>query len=61
MDKQLNVVFAVIIIMIVGCLFMWGKVMGQFSENDRIYNKCLTTNGTMAYNEADKMCKDIVK
>ena len=42
-------------------LFMFGNTMGKFHENDRIYNNCLTTNGTMAYNEADKMCKDIVK
>ena len=34
---------------------------GRLTESTRIYDNCLKNNGTMSYNEADKMCKEIVK
>lgn len=30
-------------------------------EYERIYQKCLTNNSTMPYNEVTKMCKEFVK
>jgi hypothetical protein len=30
-------------------------------ETNRIYYNCLSNNGSMVYNEAVKLCKDIVK
>lgn len=42
--------------MIIGLIIMGGKM-----ENERIYDKCLTTNSSMVYNELTKMCKEVVK
>lgn len=36
-------------------------IIGTAIEQTRIYNNCLKTNATMAYNEVDKMCKEFVK
>jgi len=33
----------------------------MYKENQRIYQKCLANNGTMAYNDAVQYCKEIVK
>jgi len=36
-------------------------MMGSKMENDRIYEKCLSTNSGMVYNDLTKMCKQLVK
>lgn len=36
-------------------------MMGSKMENDRIYDKCLSTNSGMVYNDLVKMCKELVK
>ena len=36
-------------------------MMGSKMENDRIYEKCLSTNSSMVYNDLTKMCKQLVK
>ena len=46
----------VIFFLLVGLIMMGSKM-----ENERIYEKCLTTNSSMVYNDVTKMCKDIVK
>lgn len=45
-------VFVIIILLMMG---------GEKIENQRIYQKCLTNNSTMTYNEVTKMCKEFVK
>jgi hypothetical protein len=36
-------------------------IAGGKMETSRIYYNCLSNNGSMVYNEAVKLCKDIVK
>lgn len=49
--------FVVVAFMIL-MLLMFG---GGHIEHQRIYEKCLTNNSSMPYNEVTKMCKEFVK
>jgi len=47
---------------LISFLLLFGLIMmGGKMENERIYEKCLTTNSSMVYNELTKMCKELVK
>lgn len=49
-------------VLLVGCIFMVILVVvGGKIENYRLYDKCLTTNSSMAYNDLTKMCRELVK
>lgn len=38
-----------------------GMVIGEFTENRRIYNKCMEKNEYTVYLEAKNICKVVVK
>jgi len=62
MRLKMNNGFWVLPVTLVGCLFMVILVtVGVKIENSRIYDKCLTTNSSMVYNDLTKMCKEVVK
>ena len=46
----------IIFLLLFGLIMMGGKM-----ENERLYEKCLSTNSGMVYNDLVKMCKEIVK
>jgi hypothetical protein len=47
---------------LIAFLLLFGLIMmGGKMENERIYEKCLTTNSSMVYNDLTKMCKELVK
>jgi len=46
------VLFVILLLLMVG---------GGRIEYNRIYEKCLTNNSSMTYNEVTKMCKEFVK
>lgn len=43
------------------CIAAGLYVMGGNSERERLYNKCLESNSTMAYHEAVAKCKEFIK
>ena len=38
-----------------------GMIIGEFTENRRIYNKCMEKNEYTVYVEAKNICKGVVK
>lgn len=47
---------------LIAFLLLFGLIMmGGKMENERIYEKCLTNNSSMSYNDVTKMCKEFVK
>ena len=47
---------------LIAFLLLFGLIiMGGKMENERIYEKCLTTNSSMVHSELIKMCKELVK
>lgn len=46
----------------IGVMFgLIGMIIGEFTENRRIYNKCMEKNEYTVYVEAKNICKGVVK